>query len=107
MASVRLRWVGVCVAVALIPASVARAQFSPGKLSRAHAALEGTGQCFKCHEPRKATTAARVADCFAKQRPCPASVIGSPLNHAATLPRACTRIAAVPGAERKRNHSAG
>ena len=53
-------------ALALTPAPTARAQFSPGKLSKAHAALEGTTQCFKCHEPRKATTAER---CFACHRP--------------------------------------
>src|SRR5512145_379149 len=41
----------------------ARGQFSPGKLSRAHAALEGTTQCFKCHEPRRATAAERCLDC--------------------------------------------
>ena len=58
------KWGLVMLAVGsmLMPVS-ARGQFSPGKLSRAHAAVEGTTQCFKCHEPRRATTAARCLDC--------------------------------------------
>ena len=51
------------VALMLTPNAGVRAQFSPGKLSRAHAALEGATQCFKCHEPRKATTATRCFEC--------------------------------------------
>lgn len=66
MGNVRHGGMAMLVVLVLTPVSAARAQFSPGKLSRAHAALEGTTQCFKCHEPRKATTASR---CFACHQP--------------------------------------
>lgn len=33
-------------------APLVQAQISPGKLSRSHASLEGSGQCLKCHDER-------------------------------------------------------
>ena len=39
------------------------AQLSPGKLSQAHAALEGSANCLKCHQAGKGVTAARCLDC--------------------------------------------
>ena len=53
-------WAGIFV-VAL--AGTAAAQFSPGPLSRAHAGIDGVTNCFKCHEPRKTTTAERCLVC--------------------------------------------
>jgi hypothetical protein len=51
------------VALSLAGPRTARAQFSPGKLSRAHASIGGPTQCFQCHEPRKATTPERCLAC--------------------------------------------
>jgi len=51
----------VVIAMSMFAGS-ARAQFSPGKLSRSHAAVSGATACFRCHEPRKATTAERCLD---------------------------------------------
>jgi hypothetical protein len=39
----------MCVVVVLLTAAGARAQFSPGPLSKAHAEVEGMGSCTKCH----------------------------------------------------------
>jgi len=44
-------------------AAPAAAQFSPGPLSRPHADIDGPTRCFQCHEPRKATAAARCLAC--------------------------------------------
>lgn len=49
-----------CFCLAVTPAA---AQFAPGKLSRGHASIAGTTECFRCHEPRKATTAERCLAC--------------------------------------------
>ncbi len=43
--------------------STASAQFSPGKLSAAHAELDRPTDCFKCHEPKKSATAGRCLAC--------------------------------------------
>ena len=59
----RGRAVLVLAASICLAASAARAQFSPGKLSRGHAAIGGTTECFRCHEPRKATSAERCLAC--------------------------------------------
>jgi Cytochrome c7 and related cytochrome c len=57
-------WVAMLLgAVLLAGPRQSRAQFSPGKLSRAHAEIGGPTECFRCHEPRKATTAERCLDC--------------------------------------------
>lgn len=55
------RWIAVAIAVSL--AAPAQAQFSPGKLSRAHESISGATACFQCHEPRKAATAERCLAC--------------------------------------------
>jgi hypothetical protein len=51
----------------LLCATPARAQLgilaSPGRLSQAHADLEGVGSCQKCHEPAHQVTAARCLSC--------------------------------------------
>jgi hypothetical protein len=55
----------VCLALVLTAASPAAAQlFSPGKLARPHAELEGLGNCTKCHELRqRGTSNALCLDC--------------------------------------------
>ena len=65
------RWMRVMRRVALLPTmigvcvvpAIVSAQFSPGKLSEGHAFLDNVTQCFKCHEPRKATTPVRCLSC--------------------------------------------
>jgi len=49
--------------VALACVAPARAQLSPGPLSRAHAALEGVANCTKCHEAGRRLSADRCLDC--------------------------------------------
>lgn len=44
----------------------ALAQISPGKLSRGHAALEGSTQCLRCHDAKRGLAADK---CFACHRP--------------------------------------
>ncbi len=52
------------VGVALMTAPrTARAQFSPGPLSRSHAAIDKATACMDCHEPKRATTAVRCLTC--------------------------------------------
>ncbi len=41
----------------------ASAQFSPGPLSRSHAAIDKATACLECHEPKRATTAVRCLAC--------------------------------------------
>lgn len=41
----------------------ARAQISPGRLSRAHASLEGSGRCLACHDPGQGVAAAKCLAC--------------------------------------------
>jgi hypothetical protein len=48
--------------LALLPA-VARSQISPGRLSRAHASLEGSGKCLECHEAGKGVAADKCLAC--------------------------------------------
>ena len=55
-------FLGAVLGVAWRP-SECRAQFSPGPLASAHAALDKPTACFECHEPRKATTPARCLAC--------------------------------------------
>jgi len=47
----------------LILTLAAQAQLSPGKLAKAHADLEGIGNCTKCHELAKAIDGARCLEC--------------------------------------------
>jgi len=50
--------------VALMTAPrTAGAQFSPGPLSRPHAAIDKATACMECHEPKRATTALRCLAC--------------------------------------------
>ena len=53
----------LAAAVTLVAAAPARAQLSPGDLSRHHQALEGTRNCHACHEAGKGITAARCLTC--------------------------------------------
>lgn len=48
------------VALLAVPAV---AQLSPGKLSRPHAALDGNGQCAKCHEPGRGVASEKCLAC--------------------------------------------
>lgn len=42
-----------------------RAQIAPGKMSQAHAHLEGLGNCTRCHSAKKQIDPARCLDCHA------------------------------------------
>ena len=53
-------WLGALLV--LLPQAVA-AQFSPGALSQAHAALDGAADCRRCHELRETSAAERCLDC--------------------------------------------
>jgi hypothetical protein len=55
-------WLLLAAPLSLL-AGAARGQISPGPLSRRHAALEGAGQCLKCHEPGKGVAAGRCLAC--------------------------------------------
>ena len=54
---------GATTAVLLLATLPASAQISPGKLSRPHAALEGSGHCSRCHEPGRGVVPAKCLDC--------------------------------------------
>jgi hypothetical protein len=47
----------------LAVAGPGRAQISPGKLSRSHAALEGSDQCLKCHEAKQGVSSDKCLAC--------------------------------------------
>ena len=49
--------------LATLLALQASGQFSPGKLSEAHAHLEGMNQCTQCHELGKAVSTTKCLDC--------------------------------------------
>ena len=51
------------LAAAAIAGPPAAAQISPGELSQAHAALEGTAGCSKCHSPAQGVDAELCLDC--------------------------------------------
>lgn len=53
--------VALILGTAVVPP--ASAQFSPGKLARAHAALDNPTSCLQCHAPRKSTTPDRCLAC--------------------------------------------
>jgi len=53
----------VGMVIEMLVASPALGQFSPGKLARAHAALDNTTSCLQCHAPRKSTTPDRCLAC--------------------------------------------
>ena len=65
-----LRWVGLSLPLLLLTLAPPRVRaqeigelLSPGKLSRAHATLEGVANCQKCHEPGRKVTAERCLAC--------------------------------------------
>lgn len=60
---VRLARLVAVAAVAGVAWSRASAQISPGPLSRAHASLEGTGNCVKCHGLRQEPMSRLCLDC--------------------------------------------
>jgi hypothetical protein len=49
--------------LALANGPTARAQISPGPLSRPHSSLEGSGQCAQCHEPGRGVAAEKCLEC--------------------------------------------
>lgn len=58
-----MRPAGLLLAVVLLGGVPAGAQLSPGPLSRAHARLEGSANCLKCHQPGKGATPERCLSC--------------------------------------------
>lgn len=58
------RWAQALLLVALA-AGPAAAQLSPGKLSSAHAGLEGVGSCTRCHDLGKGPSPAKCLGCHA------------------------------------------
>lgn len=72
----------------LLAATAARAQISPGELSRFHQSLEGARNCASCHEPGKGVTAQRCLTCHTAL----AARIGAGQGlHARADHRACER----------------
>ena len=49
--------------VIALTAPLASAQISPGKLSQAHSALEGSAKCLQCHEAGRGPTPAKCLAC--------------------------------------------
>jgi len=47
----------------LMLGTAARAQISPGPLSRAHAKLEGSSRCLDCHDPKEGVAARKCLAC--------------------------------------------
>jgi hypothetical protein len=78
----------LAAAVALLAAAPARAQLSPGDLSRFHQALEGTRNCNACHEANKGVTAARCLTCHTALK---ARIDAGQGLHARADYRACER----------------
>jgi len=74
------------VAALLLGAITARAQFSPGELSRLHADLEGMTNCTKCHEIGSEISGAKCLSCHKEIRQAISSGHG---YHAATSAQAC------------------
>lgn len=68
------------VVLLLFPAALA-AQLSPGKLSQAHAKLEGSANCMKCHQTGKGVAPSKCLDCH--------TAIKSSKLHARPEYRAC------------------
>jgi len=59
----RARAIALAVAALLSAPATSRAQFSPGPLASVHGAWDKATACLECHEPNKATTAARCLAC--------------------------------------------
>lgn len=59
--------VAALVVVLVMPVA-ARAQLSPGELSQAHAALEGSAHCLDCHAPGRGVAAEKCLDCHGALR---------------------------------------
>ncbi|MFI4941825.1 MAG: cytochrome c3 family protein, partial [Burkholderiales bacterium] len=69
-------------------APAASAQISPGPLSRAHAKLEGSGNCLECHDPGEGVSASKCLACHEPLRKRSASGLGL---HARADYRDCRR----------------
>jgi ribosomal protein L32 len=59
----RASGIAAFVAVLLATSSASAQFFSPGRLSRAHASLEGLEKCSNCHEAQKGLSARLCLDC--------------------------------------------
>ncbi len=59
----RARVIALAAASLMTSPAASRAQFSPGPLSSVHGAWDKTTACLECHEPKRATTAARCLAC--------------------------------------------
>lgn len=57
------RGAGLLLGFGLFAPALAQAQISPGKLSRSHAALEGSGHCLDCHERGEGPAAGKCVAC--------------------------------------------
>ena len=53
----------VCLVGGVLAVRAARAQISPGELSAAHAALDGSGDCLECHAQRRGVDPALCLEC--------------------------------------------
>jgi hypothetical protein len=78
----------VAVGLGALPAREAGAQISPGRLSRGHEKLEGSGQCLQCHDPGQGVSAAK---CFVCHEPLRARVAAGKGLHARAEYRDCKR----------------
>jgi hypothetical protein len=80
------RAAGVLALAFAVTAATARAQISPGPLSRAHAKLEGSSHCLECHDRGKGVAADK---CFACHRPLQQRVAAGKGLHARPEYRDC------------------
>ena len=62
------RWAFCLLAVAVMLPVAARAQLSPGQLSRAHAHLDGVTRCTSCHQLGSRDIAGKCLECHAEIR---------------------------------------
>jgi hypothetical protein len=56
------------VAAFMLTAAPARAQISPGPLSRPHARLGGSTHCLECHDPARGVSSTKCLACHARLR---------------------------------------
>lgn len=74
--------------LALLAATPAAGQVSPGPLSRAHASLDGNSQCFQCHGSKGASMDAQCLSCHQEIAGLRAARRGL---HSTVAAQACTR----------------
>jgi hypothetical protein len=59
-------WLVAALLLGIGTARPAAAQFSPGRLSRSHSALEGSAGCLQCHEAKRGAAAEKCLACHVR-----------------------------------------